>query len=488
MTWSGFVALAPVLVVCAAALAAPLMISVRRSHTLAAGTAFVGFAAGAAAIPWALREAPLQVTPLLVVDAYTLFVIGLVFAASAVVVLLAHGFLVRSELERREELYILLLLAGIGAAVLAASDHFASFFLGLETLSVSLYALVAFARKRPASIEAGIKYLILAAATSAVLLLGMAYVYADLGLMGFAELGAALSAGAGGPLTQVGFVLMLVAVGFKLALAPFHMWVADVYQGAPAPVAGFLATVSKAGVVAVTLRLLVEYEGYRDTPIFTALAAMAVLSIVVGNVLALLQPNLKRLLAFSSIAHMGYLLVALLAVGSLAAEAVTFYLVAYVVTTLGAFGVIGASAREGGDEADLVDHLRGLFWTRPALATLMTGSMLSLAGIPLTAGFVAKFTVLVAGVDAALWWLVWTMIAGSAIGVFYYLRVIMAMLREPPAADEAAAAGFGAGGAGVGLPLAAGVGLAALFALLVALGVYPTPVQRLIEGAVLGLL
>ncbi len=504
MSGAGFVALGPLLAVTAAALLAPLAISIRRSHALAAGIAFAGFLAGAAAIPWALRVAPLQVTPLLVVDAYTLFVVGLVFLSSAVVVLLAHGYLVHHELERTEELYILLLLAGLGAAVLAASDHLASFFLGLETLSVSLYALVAFARRRAASIEAGIKYLILAAATSAVLLLGMAYVYADLGVMGFGELGAALAAGQGGPVGLVGLVLMLVAVGFKLALVPFHMWVADVYEGAPAPIAGFLATVSKGGVVAVTLRLLVEHEGYRDTAVFTALATMAVASILFGNLLALLQPNLKRLLAFSSVAHMGYLLVALLAVGSLAAEAVTFYLVAYIVTTLGAFGVIGVLVQAGGEEADLVEHLRGLFWSRPALASIMTACMLSLAGIPLTAGFVAKFTVLAAGVDASLWWLVWVMIVGSAIGAFYYLRVIVAMLRDPAGAEDGyasgadSAAGSAARGAAdaevaaadgvkAGLPLAAGIGLAVLFVLLVALGVYPSPVQGLIEGAVQGL-
>ena len=484
MNWPGFVALAPLVVVAAAALLVPLLISIRRSHALAAGTAFVGFVAGAAVIPWSLAVAPLQVTPLLIVDAYALFYIGLVFLSSAVVVLLSHGYLAPREVERQEELYILLLLAGIGAAVLAASSHFASFFLGLETLSVSLYALVAFTRKRAGSIEAGIKYLILAAATSAVLLLGMAYVYADLGVMGFEALGTALAAGAGGPVALVGLVLMLVAVGFKLALVPFHMWVPDVYVGAPAPIAGFLATASKGGVVAVSLRLLVEHEGYRDTAVFTALAAMAVLSILLGNVLALLQPNLKRLLAFSSIAHMGYLLVALLAVGAFAVEAVTFYLVAYFVTTLGAFGVIGSLVRDGGEEADRVEHLRGLYWRRPALAALMTVCLLSLAGMPLTAGFIAKFTVLAAGVAAASWLLVWTMIAGSAIGIFYYMRVIVTMVSEP--ADDAGLES-GPGTLRTGVALSAAAGLAVLFVLVVVFGVYPGPVQALIEAAVQGL-
>jgi len=492
MTADGFVALSPLLVAIAAALAAPLLISARRRHGLAAGTAVIGLLAGTAVIPFAATVVPIQVTPLLIIDGFALFVFGLVFLASALVALLMHGYLARRELARKEEAYILLLLAAIGAAVLAASSHFASFFLGLETLSVSLYALVAYTRSRPVSIEAGIKYLILAAATSAVLLLGMAYVYAELGVMGFAELGAALDQGAGGPLALVGFVLMLVAVGFKLALVPFHMWVADVYQGAPAPVAGFLATVSKGGVVAVTLRLLVEQETYRATAFVTGLATMALLSIVVGNLLALLQPNLKRMLAFSSVAHMGYLLVALLASGPSAAEAVSFYLVAYSVTTLGAFGVIGSLVREGGEESESIEQLRGLFWRRPALAAVMTACLASLAGIPLTVGFIGKFAVLSAGVDASHWLLVGTMIVGSVVGIVYYLRVVAVMLREPsdaPASGDVSAgatsgAKAGANTLGSSVPASSGVGLALLAALLLVLGVFPTPVQEWIATAV----
>jgi NADH-quinone oxidoreductase subunit N len=480
MSRADLVALAPLVVVTVAALLVPLLVSVRRSHALATGTAFVGFVAATLALPWAASEAPRQVTPLLVVDGYALFYMGLIFLSSALVVLLAHGYLAPRDLERKEELYILLLLASLGSAVLVASSHFASFFLGLETLSVSLYALVAFARGRPATIEAGIKYLVLAAATSSVLLFGMALVYAELGVMEFAALGSALAAGAGGPVSLVGFVLMLVAVGFKLALAPFHMWAPDVYQGAPAPIAGYLATISKGGIVALLLRLLREYEGYPETALFGALVAMAIVSMLLGNLLALLQENVKRLLAYSSVAHMGYLLVALLATGSLAAEAVTFYLVAYFVTTLGAFGVIGALSRDGGEEADRIEDFRGLYWSRPVLAAVMTGSLLSLAGIPLTAGFIAKVTVLAAGVNAALWVLVLVLIIGSAIGVFYYLRVIVAMIQRPDDTTLPTAAG-------PALPLATGVGLAVLFVLLVWFGVYPAPVQALVEGAVAGL-
>jgi NADH-quinone oxidoreductase subunit N len=475
MSRAELVALAPLVVVTVVALLVPLLVSIRRSHGLAAGTALVGLLAGVAAIGFAAGGAPSQVTPLLIIDGFALFAMGLVFLASAVVVLLTHGYLERHALDRKEEFYILLLLATVGAGVLVSSSHFASFFLGLETLSVSLYALVAFARERLVTIEAGIKYMVLAAATSAVLLFGVALVYADLGVMEFGALGAALTAGAGGPVSVLGLVLMLVAVGFKLALAPFHMWAPDVYRGAPAPITGFLATVSKGGVVVVIVRLLLEYEGYRTTPVFGVLVVMAVLSMLLGNLLALLQDNVKRLLAFSSVAHMGYLLVALLAAGPLAVEALTFYLVAYFVTTLSAFGVIGVLAKDEG-EADRLEDLRGLYWTRPGLAAVMTASLLSLGGIPLTAGFIAKFSVVATGVGASLWTLVWVLVAGSAIGIYYYLRVVVAMLQQP---SEKAPARLS-----VTMPLASSVGLAALFLLLVAFGVYPAPLQGLIEGAV----
>jgi len=239
-----------------------------------------------------------------------------------------------------------------------------------------------------------------------------------------------------------GVILIAAGLGFKLSLAPFHLWTPDVYEGAPAPVTAFIATVSKGAVFVLLLRLLVTTGSYRYVPLLTVFSFIAMLSILVGNMLALLQKNIKRLLAYSSIAHMGYLLVALIAGASIArplvVESAAFYLVAYFITTIGAFGVVSVLStpqQEAGDVA----ILRGLFWRRPWLAGTFTLMLLSLAGIPLTAGFIGKFYVFTSGADARLWVLLASVIIGSGLGLYYYVRIIVAMsmnseevMSEPP--------------------------------------------------------
>jgi NADH-quinone oxidoreductase subunit N len=380
--------------------------------------------------------------------------------------------------DQRDEYYVLLLLAALGSVVLASAAHFVSFFLGLELLSVSLYALIAYPRTREQSIEAGIKYLVLAATSAAFLLFGMALVYAELGTLAFAGLTATAISTPDPLLVLTGIGLIIVGFSFKLALVPFHLWTPDVYQGAPAPVTAFVATVSKGAMFALLVRYfsVVDLRGHHVLVIVFTLLAIA--SMVVGNLLALLQSNVKRLLAYSSIAHLGYLLVAFLAGGVLATTAVTFYLVAYFVTTLGAFGVVTVLST-GEREAESLDDYRGLVVRRPWLATLFTAMLLSLAGIPLTAGFVGKFYLTVAAGSAALWPLLVVMMVASGVGLFYYLRVIVAMFTAPSkeATDRAGAAR---------VPLVAGVTLAALTILLVWFGLYPGPLIALIRLAVTG--
>jgi NADH-quinone oxidoreductase subunit N len=227
-----------------------------------------------------------------------------------------------------------------------------------------------------------------------------------------------------------GFVLALVGLGFKLGLVPFHLWIPDVYQGAPAPITAYVATVSKGAVFALLLRFVSDVQALQHGALGVLFGLLAAASMIAGNVLALLQHNVKRLLAYSSIAHLGYLLVALLAGGSLALEAVTFYLIAYFIMTLGAFGIVTILSRESRD-ADMLEDYRGLFWSRPWLAGTLTLMLLSLAGIPVTVGFVGKFYAITAGLDARLWFLVLLLVANSAIGVYYYLRLIVAMFEQP---------------------------------------------------------
>lgn len=476
-TLQHLVALLPIIAVTLACITVMLVVAFVREHRLTATLTAAGLVLSFALLPVAGAVAPIQVTPLLVVDRYALFYMGLLFAATFAVAGLSYAYF-EGRREQRDELYILLLAATLGGAVLVASSHFASFFLGLELVSVSLFALVAYPREHRPPLEAGVKYLVLSGVSSALLLFGMALMYAETGTLEFARMSALLAATSPAALRDIyllaGLALIVAAVGFKLSLVPFHLWTPDVYQGAPAPVTAFLATVSKGAIFALLLRYFAQAGGYAYTPLLLALAAIAIASMILGNVLALLQDNVKRILAYSSIAHLGYLLVAFLAAGALAVESVSYYLAAYFVTTIGAFGIVALLSCAGeAAEAEALADYRGLFWRRPWLAGVFTLMLLSLAGIPLTMGFVAKFYVFAAGVEASLWLLVAALVVGSAIGLFYYLRVIVVMYLPP---SEAALRPTAA------IPAPGHLVLAGLTVLLIWLGTYPEPIMNVIQG------
>ncbi|WP_313433538.1 NADH-quinone oxidoreductase subunit NuoN, partial [Stutzerimonas nitrititolerans] len=437
-TQQHFIALLPLLITGATAIAVMLAIAWQRNHGLSFVVTSVGLTLALVSIVPALRVAPLDVTPLLRLDTFAYFYSAVVLVATLACVTLAHAYLGEKAGAdgfpgNREELYLLMALSAAGGLVLVSAQHLAGFFIGLELLSVPVYGLVAYAFFNKRSLEAGIKYTVLSAAASAFLLFGMALLYAESGSLSFAGLGASLAAQGSSVLVQAGIGMMLIGLGFKLSLAPFHLWTPDVYEGAPAPVATFLATVSKVAVFAVLLRLYQLSPATSGGWLNDALSLIAIASILIGNLLALNQSNLKRLLGYSSIAHFGYLLVALIASKGLAVEAIGVYLVTYVLTTLGAFGVITLmSSPFQGRDADALYEYRGLFWRRPYLTAVLTVMMLSLAGIPLTAGFIGKFYVIASGVESQLWWLLGALIIGSAVGLFYYLRVMVTLYLVEP--------------------------------------------------------
>jgi len=474
VTASDLLALLPLLLVAATSVIVMLAAAVHRNHVLALVLTLLGLAAAFCSVFFVHLR---QVTALLIIDSYALFFMGLIVAASFAVALLAYGYLASRE-GNREEFYVLILVATLGAMVLAASTHFVSFFLGLEILSVALYALISYLHGRPLPVEAGIKYLVLAAASAAFLLFGIALIYATLGTMEFARVAQILATSVDLNLTMLlpGVALIVTGIGFKLALVPFHMWTPDVYEGAPAPVTAFVATVSKGGMFALLLRYFHQAGAHTVAPIFLVFSIIAVASMFAGNLLALLQNNVKRILAYSSIAQMGYLLVAFQIGGPMGTSAAAFYLVAYFVMTLGAFGVVTVLS-ESQRDADLLDDYRGLFWRRPALALVFTAMLLSLAGIPLTAGFLGKFYIVAAGASAAAWALILILVITSTIGLFYYLRVVVVLYQQPAAGDQTREP----------IPRqapAATLVLAALTVILVWLGVYPTPLLRVIQAAI----
>jgi NADH-quinone oxidoreductase subunit N len=423
MTEKDFLCLTPFLIIAITPVVIMIVISILRNYRVVYGFSVVSLLIAFCSIFFILPSLPHAIEPLLIIDVYSMFFLGIIFISALLVTFLSYDYIKQLE-GVREEYYIIIFTSTLGASLLAVANHFVIFFLGIETLSISLYILIAFQRTKSNSIEAGIKYLILASVSSAFLLFGMALIYTAFGSMQFSAIVAALvSHNQLSLLVISGFGMMMVGIGFKLALVPFHMWTPDVYQGAPAPVSAYIATVSKGAVMAILIRFFFIIRGFNNHYLFIAISAISILSMFVGNVLAIRQKNIKRLLGYSSIANIGYLIIILLTGSNKGIQASIFYLISYFITTLGAFGVITLlSTNEY--EAEKIEDFKGLFWKRPWIAIVFTLSLLSLAGIPVTAGFIAKFYVILEGMKAGLIVLIISMIINSVIGLYYYLRII----------------------------------------------------------------
>jgi NADH-quinone oxidoreductase subunit N len=430
MTVTDFLCLTPLLIIAIAPVVIMIVISVLRNYEVVYGFSVLALLTAFASIFFIVPAVPHSVEPLFIIDIYSLFFLGIIILSALLVTLLSYDYIKKLE-GVREEYYIILFTSTLGASLLTFANHFILLFLGIETLSISLYILIAFQRSRDSSIEAGIKYLILASVSSAFLLFGMALIYTAFGTMQFKGIVSAIGEnGQLSPLVISGFSMMMVGIGFKLALVPFHMWTPDVYQGAPAPVTAFIATVSKGAVMSVLIRFFFNIRGFNNQYLFIVISGIAILSMFIGNLLAIRQQNIKRLLAYSSIANMGYLVIILLTGSDKGIQASIFYLISYFITTIGAFGVITLLSTCK-HEAEKIEDYKGLFWKRPWIALVFTLSLLSLAGIPVTAGFVAKFYVIFEGMKAGLMVLVFSMIINSVIGLYYYLRVITTMFSSP---------------------------------------------------------
>jgi NADH-quinone oxidoreductase subunit N len=348
-----------------------------------------------------------------------LFLLG---AAITALLLMDH-----EQVGRRGEAYLLMLASTIGMCLMASAGDLVMLYLAIESTSIPLYVLSGFMVNDDRSTEAGFKYLLYGATTSAIMLYGFSLLFGFAGTTDLYALAAGLES-SGLPLAAIlGVILLIiVGIGFKVSIVPLHFWAPDVYEGAPTPIAGFLSTASKAAGFAVLARLFIV--AFPDALAATAInwtAILAVLSAVtmtVGNLLAMPQRNLKRLLAYSSIAHAGYAMIGIVAATKLGVQSVAFYMLAYIVTNLAAFGVVMAVGRITG--SDELDAYRGLSRRSPALALCMLAAFLSLAGMPPFAGFVGKVVVFAAGVQANYIWLVVVGIINSVIGVYYYLNVM----------------------------------------------------------------
>ncbi|HUF01552.1 MAG TPA: NADH-quinone oxidoreductase subunit N [Gaiellaceae bacterium] len=352
----------------------------------------------------------------------------------AVVVLVSWGERRRSE----GEYYALLAAAGAGMVFFVGAENLMTLFLGLEWFSLCLYILVAIDSERAPSLEAGLKYLIVGGFGSAVLLFGSALVFGATGALGFTEIAAA-SAG-GDAFLVAGLAMILAGLAFKVSAAPFHMWTPDVYQGSPSSIAAFMSAATKTAALVVTFRILVTAFP-EESEIWTiAVAVLACASLAWGNLAALAQRDVKRLLAYSSISHAGFLLIAVAAGTEAGAEALLYYLVPYSAMSVGAFAIVAARERELGRAVDL-ESLAGLGWERPLHGVAMWIFMLGFAGFPLTGGMFGKLFVFSAAFDAGDWWLVLVGVLATAVSIAYYLNVVRWMYMRPGAELRLAPAG-----------------------------------------------
>jgi NADH-quinone oxidoreductase subunit N len=370
-----------------------------------------------------------------VLDGFTVFFTILFLCIAGFAVLLSWGYLTRMRLHAGEY-HALLLMSTLGMIVMAASNDLITIFLGLELMSLALYVLVGYRRSHLDSNEASLKYFLLGAFASGFLLYGIALVYGATGSTDMRAIAAFLAGSPmlGSPLLVVGGALLFVGLGFKVAAVPFHMWTPDAYEGAPTTVTAFMSAGAKAAGFAALLRIVLVALPDLQLDWKPVLTFVAALTMTVGNVAALLQQNVKRMLAYSSIAHAGYLLVAVVAGGTAGATAAVFYLAVYSVMNLGAFGVLALLGRDR-EERVLVADFAGLGFRQPLLALAMTVFMVSLGGIPPTAGFMGKIHVFGAALDAGHLGLVIIGVLNSVVSVFYYLRVTVAMYMQEPAGE-----------------------------------------------------
>lgn len=478
-------AAAPLVILALAGIVALVALSLARKKARAAFAACaIGLVAALASLALAWRRLPHDIAGLLSMDGLSFLGIAIVLASALAIALASRPYLASREGERGEY-FALLLFAALGASVLAASSSLATLFLGLELLSVSLYALVAYRRERREGAAAAFTYLILASVASAFLLFGMALAYYRTGSLELARITRIGSDPGSGLLFAAALAMMGVGFAFKLAVAPFHMWALEVYEGASAPVAALIATLSKVAMAIPLIRLLVPAQaGASDPRLAWILSALAGATMIAGNLLALREERVKRMLAGSSIAQLGYVLVALTAGGDYGAGAAIFYLAAYSLATLGAFACVAAVSPPDRDAGSSADFL-GLASRRPFVAAAMTLSLLSLAGMPLTAGFIGKFMLFSSGMGSGGGAGIPTRILAvllalnSAVSLFYYLRLVSAMYRRGGEAGARPAPLAGGGLAGGGLAAAA---LAIIGLAVIVLGIFPGPALSLIAS------
>jgi NADH-quinone oxidoreductase subunit N len=464
ITWTDVLALGPIAVVFVGALLVTIIESFFRSaERLSFWTTLVVLAlAGGIALSGVGSHGSAFAGTVLT-GGYAWYFAFLFCVCGILVVFLSHSYLAKQQTPFGEY-YLLLLTALTGMMAMAASNDLIVFFLGLETMSIPFYVLAGFTRAIPTSNESAMKYFLLGSFATAFLLYGIALVYGTTGSTSIAHMRASLPAVAADPVFLIGLGFLLIGFGFKVAAVPFHMWVPDVYEGAPTTVSAFMSTGGKAAAFAALLIVFSPDVVLSVPAIRQVIAVLAALSMIFGNVLALSQTSIKRMLAYSSVAHAGYLLSGIVAANAAGENGVLFYLLAYTLMNVGAFGVVSLLETSAG-ERWTIDQCAGLSRTQPVLAFLMAVFMFSLTGIPPMAGFFGKYYVFAGAIEGGYTWLAILGVLMSVVSAYYYLRVVVVMYFQGGAATPA-----------VRLPRLGLVALVICAIALLGLGVFPSMV------------
>jgi NADH-quinone oxidoreductase subunit N len=440
------------------------------------------FAMGAAAALWDRVGDPdrgpfAAVAGAVMIDGFTVFFTVVICIGVALAALLCDDYLRREGLDG-PELYVLLLLSAAGGLVMAMANDLIVLFLGLESRSFALYVAAGFHRRRRESRESAMKYFVLGAFSSAFLLYGIALVYGATGSTNLVKIASFLGENVlqREGLLLAGLALLLVGLGFKVSAVPFHVWTPDVYQGAPTPVTAFMASASKAAAFAALLRVFVTTFDAQRVDWQPLMAALAVLTLVVGSVLAIVQDDVKRMMAYSSISHAGFMLVGVQVATARGTASALFYLLVYTFLIVGTFAIATVVGGQGDGHHRISDY-RGLATARPGLALVFTVFLLAQAGVPLTTGFLAKFYVIGAAVEARSYWLAVVAMLSAVVSAFVYLRVVVAMyMTDPEAGDEARPV--------LRVPVGVAIVLAVAVAFTLVVGVLPDRVTRWADRSV----
>ena len=392
--------------------------------------ALAGVLLAAAANGWLYGVTEVGTESMIAIDGFRLYANWIFLVAAALSILISFAYVYRQQLQAGE-FYALILFATAGMMFMGGSRDLIVIFLGLEVMSIAVYALTAFNRRDRRSAEAGLKYFLLGAFSTGFLLYGIAMAYGATGSTNLEAIGAAVSSGSASyPLTIFAAALLVVGFGFKVSVVPFHMWTPDVYDGAPLPVTAWMSAAVKAAAFVAFLRIfLVGFDAVHDA-LYPVLWWLSAITMVVANIIALVQDSVKRMLAYSSIAHAGYLLVALTAANETAAAGMLFYLLVYTVMNIGAFAIVISVAHQS-EERLRIDDYSGFGWEQPALGVFLTVFLLSLAGFPGTGGFMGKIFLLQGAMDAQLWYLSVILVLTTIASYMYYLRVAWHMWMKP---------------------------------------------------------